>query len=150
MTYSNFVSRVSIQRPSPAASAAKPVRPLPKKARKAGRRRVAASLAVAALALCGTGETRADAEPQIIPAPGTMFFAEDPDRPAFVEWTERDESGVFDHPLFEQFKAATAEIRTVAPQRRQQASLLTMILLGGGVGAALCQLRLLRRADLTC
>lgn len=128
MNYSNFISRVSIPRRALAGVAEKPARPLPKKTRRASRRRLAVVLAAVALWFGAVDLARAK------PDPTTQFV----------------ESIVFDHPLPEQFKSAAAERPAVAAPRRPQASFFTLILLGSGVGAALFQLRLICRADLDC
>lgn len=128
MNYSNFISRVSISRRAPAAVAEKPARPLPKKTRKAARRRLSVSIVAFALCFGGLDQVRA----------------------AFEFTPEVEQTMVFDHPLLEQFKSAIAGMPAVAAPRRPQASLFTLILLGSGVGAALFQLRLICRADLDC
>jgi hypothetical protein len=152
MNYSNFVSRVSIPRPAPTASDKKDSRPARRKSRKSSRRRVAAvvaSVLLAAGVLGGSCRAEPAAQPRIVPAAGTVVFAEGPDRPLLIERPE-DEPVVFDHPLLDHFQSVAAEVQAAAPVPRRGASLVTLILLGGGLVVAFSRLRLFFRGDLSC
>ena len=153
MTYNNFVSRMSVPSPSPAHRAKEIVRPLSKKSRKSVRRRVTSTAVATALAMvvfCDLSQAQTTIEPRIIPAPGTVVFAEGPDRPPFIEWPVDESTIVFDHPLMEHFQGVVAGMQAATPPPPRRASLLTMVLLSVGLGVAVFRVRLLFQGDLSC
>lgn len=154
MNYNNFASRVSVLRLTPVPRDKGTNQPVPKKVRKTVPRRVAPSVVVAVLlalaALGGAGQAQVPKGPQIVPAPGTVIFAEGPDWTEQVAPIHEESVPVFDHPLLAELEVVAAQVQASAPAPPPHPSLLTMILLGGGSGVGLFQARLLFRRDLTC
>jgi len=110
---------------------------------------VGASVLLAACALGDSCRAEPATQPRIVPAAGTVVFAEGPDRPLLIEWPE-DEPAVFDHPLLDHVQSVAAEVQAAAPAPRRGVSLVTMVLLGGGLVVACSRLRLLFQRDLSC
>lgn len=147
MNYSNFFSRTILPRPTPAPLEKPASRPPTRKPRKAIRPRKAAVALAAGFALLAFGpaaEVIAQEAPRIVPAPGTVVFAEGPDRPPFVTAAPESETVLFDHPVFEPIQSA------MAPVPAPHASALTLILVGGGLLVALVRAGLLLRRDPCC
>jgi hypothetical protein len=145
MNYNNFICRIAAPRPANLVSEKAPAPATPKKSRKSVRRRLAAGIAAMVLA-CGGASGHAVEDLRVVPASGTVMFAEGVSGADFFTEPSEDTVPSLHEVLAERVEAVASAARP-APAH---ASALTVVLICAGLGVAFIQSTRLFRTDFTC
>lgn len=149
MNYNNFICRIAAPRPAHLVSEKTPAPAHARKPRKAARRRLATAVAALVLA-CGGVSAHAAEDLRVVPAPGTVLFAEGVSGAEFSAEPSEDTVLGLQEVLTGRVEAMAAEMVSATRPAPAHASALTVVLICAGLAVAFIQSTRLFRTDFTC